>query len=140
MSCFCATADPINAARGSTPVLTARIEARDGDESEPVVQADVDEIIYSVRDLDDPDPVTGVPRESVGGSLTVANVIFDTLQTGDIWDTDGIGYNFLHTLPLAAIDHDSHRFLAEYSVLLQDGSIQTWRYPISAMTRYADFA
>lgn len=139
MSCFCSTADPIDAPNGSTPVLTARIEARDGDELEPVVQADVDEIVYSVRDLDDPDPTTGVYRESSGGAIVVADAIFDTLQTGDLWDEDGIGYNFLFQLPAAAIDHDSHRFLAEVAIRLQDDSIQMFRFPINAQPAYTSF-
>lgn len=137
MSCVCAK--PIDAARGSTPFAVARLEARDGDDLEPIVQADVDEIIFSVRDIDDPDPVTGVPRESAGGDLLAADVIFDTIQTGDIWEEDGIGYNFLHMLPATAIDHDEHSFVAEYSVKLQDESVQTWRYPINAKRRYTDF-
>lgn len=139
MSCFCSTADPIEAPAGSTPVLTARIEARDGDDLEPVVQADVDEIVYSVRDLDDPDPTTGVYRETVGGNLVVADVIFDTPQTGDLWEEDGIGYNFLYQLSAAAIDHESHRFLAEVAIKLADGSIQMFRFPINGQPTYTSF-
>lgn len=137
MSCVTATA--ICAPRGSTPVLMARLEARDGDESVLILQADVSAIVYSVRDLDDVEALTGLPDETAGGSLTVSAVIFDTIQTGDVWDVDGVGYNFLHTLAAADIDQDEHRFLVEYSIKLTDGSIATWTYEINSGRRYRDF-
>lgn len=134
MSCTCITADPTDVPKGSTPTLLARIEAMSGSASSPVVQADVSEIAYSVRDIDDVS--TGSFRETVGGTLTVSSVIFNTLQTGDAWTEDDIGYNFAHQLATTAVDQDDHRFLAQYSILLTDGSIATFEFPINATPVY----
>lgn len=132
----CVTADPICAARGTTPILLARIEANDSGDSSPIVQADVSTIVYTVRDLDDVDEITGLPRESAGGTLTASSVIFDTLQTGTIWDVDDTGYNFKHQLPTTAIDSNEDRFLAEYTVTLADGAVCAFSYEINAQIRY----
>jgi len=65
--------------------LLARLKAGDGDY---VTQTAISSIAYSVNRLD-----TG---DSVGtGTLTVADVIFDTLQKDSRWTEDSKGYNFL---------------------------------------------
>ena len=64
--------------------LMKRVQINDGSVAQ---QADIASIAYSVHDQDDLDnPATG--------TLTVANVFFDTLQTDSRWDEDTTGYNF----------------------------------------------
>ncbi len=64
--------------------LMSRILGSDG---AAIQQADVSSIAYSVYDMDD----TSSPST---GSLTVANVVYDTLQTDARWTKDSTGYNF----------------------------------------------
>lgn len=51
---------------------------------------DVASIELNVFDLSGPTPLTFIHGES----LTVAEVIFDTIQTDARWDVDSTGYNF----------------------------------------------
>lgn len=76
---------------GSGSTLSARIRSYDGDYLE---QADVSAITYIVIDQ-----YTGSTITS--GSLTVASVIFDTLQTDVGWtdEIDSTGYNFRYDSP-----------------------------------------
>ena len=77
-----------------------------GNNGEPIVQADVNTIIYSVRDL------TDGQTDSTLNSLTVSAVVFNDLQQSDPhWTADSRykpgrdyrhGYNFATTLPATA--------------------------------------
>ena len=67
----------------------ARIALPDGTIAQ---QADISTITCTVMDDD------GTANSP--GSLTVANVIFDTLQTSDgRWDGDSTGFNFAYEVP-----------------------------------------
>jgi phage gp36-like protein len=84
---------------GESVPLLSRVRAYDGGYLQ---QADVSSIAYTVADLDDPETSTAP------GSLAAGDVVFDTLQTGDLWTEDSTGYNFSWTpdaslLPGAAI-------------------------------------
>lgn len=57
-----------------------------------IQQADLSSIGYKIYKKNDP----GTLIDS--GTLTVANVIFDTLQTDSIWTQDSTGYNFKTTV------------------------------------------
>lgn len=78
---------------GESVPLLSRVRAYDGGY---LIQADVSSIAYQVDDLDDP-TATGDT-----GSLTTSDVIFDTLQTGNLWTEDDTGYNFAWT-PAASL-------------------------------------
>ncbi len=78
---------------GESVPLLSRVRAYDGGY---LIQADVSSIAYQVDDLDDP-TATGST-----GSLLASNVIFDTLQTGNLWTEDSTGYNFAWT-PAASL-------------------------------------
>lgn len=83
---------------GISPVLMARIVDSDGAE---ILQAGLSAINYYIYDLDDPDTQLST------STLTIASVIFDTLQTGDPWTADGDGYNFLWKVPTASLPNAS---------------------------------
>lgn len=63
----------------------ARITGGDGNN---IAQADVSSIAFSVYDLAD------TSAASATGTLAVASVVFDALQTDSRWTVDSTGYNF----------------------------------------------
>lgn len=69
-------------------------------------------------------------------SLDVSSVIFDTLQTDDLWETDGIGYNFKHT-PSASSNfpfpNRGSEYILEYQLTPASGEIIIFRYKIYAI-------
>ena len=69
--------------------LMARIV---GDDAAVITQSDISSIAYSVHDKSD-------GSETATGSLTVANVVYDTLQTDSRWTVDATGYNFRWAVP-----------------------------------------
>lgn len=76
---------------GSSPVNMARVVGYD---NANINQASVSELHYMVTQL-----VDGVETEVAPSTeLTVTDVIFDTLQTGNGWTEDTTGYNFRHQL------------------------------------------
>jgi len=85
--------------KNGSAVLLARVVDGAGD---VIQQSDVDDIQYSVFELDPcrPDTLTVVAGHE-GVSLDVSDVIFDTLQTGGLWTVDAVGYNFRHEMTSA---------------------------------------
>ena len=96
-----------------------------GNDASAIEQADISSGVYSVYLLDDNDAdsrtaVTG----HVAGELTIASVIFDTLQTDDLWSVDSTGYNFKHVLDVSsnqAFATAGRRFLVEYTLTPASG-------------------
>ena len=93
----------------STATLLARVTGVDG---EPIVQASLTTLSYEVWEIPVPleyknrdwqslylNPT--IPTKIVSAvSLTIADVVFDTLQLDDRWaDLDAIGYNLAVPLP-----------------------------------------
>lgn len=59
-----------------------------------------------------------------GVTLEIANVIFDTLQTDDLWTVDDTGYNFRHTIDVCddpAFEIAGRRYLVEYTLVPLSG-------------------
>jgi len=67
-----------------TPVILARIT---GTANTAITQGTVSSIAYTITD-------TSTNTVVDSGSLTVANVVYDTLQTDAVWTNDSTGYNF----------------------------------------------
>lgn len=73
----------------TTPTFLARLMRDASGVETAVVQADVSTITYQVW-------LEGTLVNS--GSLTVSDVVYNTLQTGSIWTQDTTGFNFKHKL------------------------------------------
>lgn len=100
--------------------ISSRIDsghAAIGHEGFPVKQAQVLAITYKVFDRDDGDAITA------SGALTVADVVFDALQTDAVWYQDSSGYNFLHSVPASAFPTGDHKYRIEYVITLAGGSV-----------------
>ena len=85
--------------KGGSCTLLARVIGAD---AQPIVQADIASVKYTVYLLDDRDPDQQTPidgHEDV--SLVVAECIYNDLQNDDLWDVDSTGYNFKHVLDVA---------------------------------------
>jgi len=80
--------------------LLARIESEAG---VPIGPSAVASASYTVYQLDESDPnaETAVAGHTAR-SLTVADILFDTLRQDAAWDADPLGYNFKHTLDVAS--------------------------------------
>lgn len=85
--------------KNGSAVLMARIVDSEG---ENVQQSGISSIQYSVFELDPcrPDNLSVVAGHD-GASLTVGDVIFDSLQTGGLWTVDQVGYNFRHEIDVS---------------------------------------
>lgn len=92
----------------------------DGDE---MVQADVDTIEYAVYNDDTRELVQTLT------ALTVANVVFDTLQTDERWTVDTDGYNFRHDVSHSLLTDPDITYRIEYKITL-DGGTEFYLNPI----------
>jgi hypothetical protein len=86
--------------KNGSAVLMARIVDAAGAN---VQQAGIAAIEYSIYELDPcrPDNLVAVAGHD-GVTLTVANVIFNALQTGGLWTADEVGYNFRHEIDVTS--------------------------------------
>jgi hypothetical protein len=82
--------------KNASVILLARVVGADGS---AITQATLSSAKYTIYELDDewPDNRTAVAGHT-NVALTIADLIYDTLQTGDLWDADATGYNFLHEI------------------------------------------
>lgn len=102
--------------KNGSAILMARVVDEDGS---AITQSDIDSATYTIYLVDDSDPdsqtaVTGHTDES----LTVADVIYDSLQDDELWDVDATGYNFRHVIDVSeneafAVAGRAYRVVAE---------------------------
>lgn len=81
-----------------------------------VTQASITSIVAKLYELSGATPGTVVQT----ANLTIAAVIFDTLQTGG-WTKDAAGYNFGHAVPASWMAKGGVRYKIEYLVTPQTG-------------------
>lgn len=120
--------------KNGSATLLARVVGQDGSE---IVRADLNAIHYSVYLLDDqnPDSRTAVTNHA-GVALSIAQVIFDSLQYDALWTVDEIGYNFRHTLdvsPSPAFATAGRRYLVEYELTPMAGEVIFVRFRINVI-------
>jgi len=88
-----------------------------GTDAENVEQADISSIAYSVYDLSS----TGSSTDT--GTLTVASVIFDSLQTDSRWSTDAVGYNFRWDVPASIVADGAKSYRIEIAFTPASGEV-----------------
>ena len=91
---------------GSTPVLMARVV---GSNNIAIKQADLNNVDYRVDEAG-----TQIVDTT---ALTIADVIFDTLQTTTsdaAWTRDNTGYNFRHQLAAADLPDGDTTYLVQF--------------------------
>lgn len=99
----------------------ARVMGHDG---ATIVQRDMDTIRRTIYNK-----ATGELIQQ-GQPLTVADIVFDTLQTDDRWTADAIGYNFRDDIPAAKFADGDATYRIEYKFTPVDG--EAWRVPFEA--------
>jgi len=86
--------------KNGSATLLARVVGAGG---AAITQATISAIKYTVYLLDENDPDAGTALDGhTDVAVDKATAIFDALQTDDIWDVDGTGYNFKHVLDVSA--------------------------------------
>ena len=78
-------------------------------------------------------PDTRQPGRTAGPtSLTVASVVFDTLQTGGLWEVDEDGYNFLYEVANSAFnDEGVFRVEARFTPVSGQSFVVKWEVSAS---------
>ncbi len=120
--------------KNGSATLMARVVGQSGAD---VVRSDISTIRYTVYLLDDQNADS---RTAVTGhadiALTVASVLFDTLQTDAIWTVDATGYNFRHVLDVSAQQAFAvagRRYLVEYQMAPVVGQMIVVRFRINVI-------
>ena len=93
----------INYAKAFAGCGVALMDRVQGNAGANITQASITSISYECKrytSKEDAENAQG-GTATTNGSLTVASVVFDTLQTSAPWDADSTGYNFRHNLVAA---------------------------------------
>jgi hypothetical protein len=93
-----------------------------GQDAAAITQASLTSIAYKVYNLDSATPTTATAT----GTLTIASVVYDTLQTSDDrWTVDSTGFNFLDTTAGAAANlaTGDQRYRIEYTFTPASGEV-----------------
>ena len=86
--------------KNGSATLLARVVGADG---APVTPGQIASAAYTVAILDEHDPDSATPVAGHQGvSVSVAELVSDTLQQDALWDVDELGYNFKHVLDVSA--------------------------------------
>jgi hypothetical protein len=64
----------------------------------------------------------GTATVAAGTAVTISSTVFDTLQTGTVWDEDSTGYNFRHLIAAAAFPTPG-LYTVEYKFTLTSGRV-----------------
>lgn len=75
-----------------------------------ITQTSLSSITYKIFDLNGATPNTPISS----GTLTIASVVFDALQTDARWTLDTTGYNFRHAHVPTAFPIGDHTYRIEY--------------------------
>lgn len=122
------------ALKNSSAILLARVVGADG---APIVPAGVTAIHYSVTllDEDEPDSETLVEGHT-NRELVVADVLFESLQTGGMWDVDAVGYNFRHAIDVGAAQAFAQAgvfYRVRYELAVSGGQVIVVRFKLKVI-------
>jgi hypothetical protein len=110
---------------GSGTVLLDRVVGSDGNN---YTQAALTSITCAVTDI-----TTGTPVAVITPTVTIASVVYDTLQTGNLWrNRDATGYNFAHAMPITAFPTASHVYKVIYMFTPVSGTVCLTEFIITA--------
>lgn len=108
--------------------LLGRVTSRDGTGAvqssgrKLLKQADLSSVTWKVFDLSSAAPDTAI----VSATLTIASVIFDTLQTD--WDVDTTGYTFKYDVASTVFTEGGHEYQAEVKFTTTGGTVAWGRW------------
>lgn len=86
-----------------------------------ITQATTASVTRRIYDLDGSTPTVDTENGGNGTALTVASVVFDTLQTDARWTEDETGYNFRDDLPGTKFPTSDHRYAVRYDGVSSTG-------------------
>ncbi len=114
--------------QNSAGVIMGRVTNNRGAD---VTQASLTSLVLTVEDKADP----GVAVASSPYTLTVADVIFDTLQTDTIWTNTTDGFNFLYDTENAQLVKGATSYIFQFRATPTSGESAVWVYePITEAT------
>jgi hypothetical protein len=111
-------------------IALARILGWDGSAIE---QSEVTSITCAVTNI-----TTGSPVSVITPSITVSDVIFDTLQTTALWTKDSTGFNFKHALPATAFPTGNNVYRVEYKFTPTAGAVFYVVFQVTAEATTSD--
>lgn len=95
-----------------------------GWENAAITQSDIASASYTVYLVSATDPNVWPPVDDHDAvALTVASIIYDTMQTAAPWTVDATGYNFRHTVPIAnaAFATPARSYVVQYTLTPASG-------------------
>ena len=95
-----------------------------------ITQASLSSIYYSVFDMTTSQVILASTQ------LTIANVVFDTLQTAAVWTLDSTGYNFRHDFAATCIPEGDHVYRFEYKFTPGSGEVFWQPFEITTLPIY----
>lgn len=70
-------------------------------------------------------------------TITVASVIYDTLQTGTQWTKDSTGYNFKYDIAATAFPSAGHIYVTQFKVTPSSGAVFFFQYMNSSLETFS---
>ncbi len=120
--------------KNGSVILLARVLGTGG---APITRATISSATYTVYQLDESDAnaETAVAGHTAR-SLVVSDIVFDALQTDDLWDTDAVGYNFKHTIDTSsqqAFATAGLSYRVRYELIASNGQVIIVRFKLKAI-------
>lgn len=116
-----------------TGTFMARLIGSDG---AVLTQANISSGVYTVYQNPTSSSLGTAVTGHDGATLTIADVIFDSLQTGIEWTVDTTGYNFRHTVPIDTNDAFATRrteYVLQYKLTPTSGQNIVFHYLITTV-------
>lgn len=107
--------------------VMARLKSAD---NQDITQASLSSITMEVFDAQDSYAQVGSTT-----SLTIADVVYDTLQTGNGWSKDANGYNFRYLIDGSFFPDGGHEYRVEIVFIFTSGSTFPIVIDVSAKNR-----